>query len=90
MRCRLSERKTERLRQKTGLPIEYATVRGGTDHTVNLVMTDGAVWYLYKDGRLEKCLHKGVCERAKAAYRRYLRRLRIAGMKGRSLPTWSD
>jgi len=54
MTCSLGPKKLKKLREKTGLDIIYARVRGGSDHRVILFVSDGATWHLHKDGTLEK------------------------------------
>ena len=53
-RCALSGRKVFRLRKKTGLPILYATVRGGEGHAISLELEDGSIVILRKDNSLHR------------------------------------
>lgn len=53
MKQQLGDKKLAKVRRETGLDIESATVRGGTDHTLTLYLRDGRVLYLRKDGTLE-------------------------------------
>lgn len=43
MRQALGPKKVRRLREKTGLAIKYALVRGGTGHRTDLHLEDGRV-----------------------------------------------
>lgn len=52
-RQRVGEKKVRKLREKLGLPIVTALVRGGTDHRIDLCLEDGSVTYYWKDGTLE-------------------------------------
>jgi hypothetical protein len=53
-RQKLSEKKTEKLRNKTGLPIIAVLVRGGTDHRKDLLLEDGSICSLFKNGDIIK------------------------------------
>lgn len=53
-RCKIGEKKVKKYRKITGLPVLSALTRGGTDHRVDLLLDDGSVTYLYKDGSMEK------------------------------------
>ena len=53
-RCVVGEKKVEKYRLQTGLPIVTAFVRGGTDHRVDLCLEDGTVASLYRDGTIER------------------------------------
>ena len=53
-RQRLGEKKTRKLREKTGLPVVRAVVRGGTDHRIDLYLEGGVIMSLYRDGTLER------------------------------------
>ena len=55
MRCKLGPKKINQLKHKTGLSIVFAYVRGGTDHRIDLYLSDGTIMYLLKDGSLERC-----------------------------------
>lgn len=49
----LGKKKVAALRRLTGLPVLYVMVRGGTDHRRDLIMEDGSLIHLYKDGQME-------------------------------------
>lgn len=53
-RNRVGEKKVKKLREKTGLPVLTALVRGGTDHRIDLLLEDGSIASLYRDGSIEK------------------------------------
>ena len=59
MRQRLSQKKTARLANETGLDLVGVLVRGDTDHRKDLLLRGGEIWNLYKNGDLEKdsCRH---------------------------------
>ena len=54
MRQRLGPKKVQKLRERTGLPVLFAMVRGGTNHRIDLCLEDGSIMNLYRDGTLEK------------------------------------
>ena len=58
-RQRLSRKSVNRLRRKLCLDIIGVYVRGNTDHTKDLCFPGGVMYYLYKDGSIEKstCTH---------------------------------
>lgn len=43
MRCKIGLRKVAKYRQETGLPVVTATVRGGTNHRIDLHLEDGTI-----------------------------------------------
>jgi hypothetical protein len=51
----MNERKTARIAVKYNLPISHILVRGGTDHRKDLLLKDGSVVHLNKDGTIKKC-----------------------------------
>lgn len=53
MRCAMGAKKVDRLRRMTGLPLVAALTRGGTDHRVDLILANGTMFALYKDGHIE-------------------------------------
>lgn len=53
-RNRIGEKKVKKLREKTGLDILTALTRGGTDHRIDLCLSDRSVMHLYRDGTMEK------------------------------------
>lgn len=53
-RCRVGEKKVLAYRNKTGLPVVAALVRGGTDHRIDLCLEDGVVVHWFNDGTMEK------------------------------------
>lgn len=54
MRQKVGDKKVRRLRKKTGLDVRWASVRGNTNHRVDLYLGDGSIVSKYKDGSLEK------------------------------------
>jgi hypothetical protein len=52
MRCLLSKKKINRLREETGLNIVSATVRGNTDHQIFVTLADGSQCTLDKNWEL--------------------------------------
>jgi len=52
-RQKLNHKKVKKLRLSTGLDILHVLVRGGTDHRKDLLLNDGTVKYLYKNGTIE-------------------------------------
>ena len=50
---RLGAKKLKRLREKTGLDIEIAIVRGGWNLSIKLLLADLTVAWLHKDGSIE-------------------------------------
>lgn len=54
MRCKVGKKKVSAYMKKTGLPVIGASVRGGTDHRIDLYLQDGVIVYWYKDGTMEK------------------------------------
>lgn len=54
MRQRLGKRKVKKYREQTGLDVVAGLVRGGTNHRVDLCISDGSVVYLWPDGTTEK------------------------------------
>ena len=57
MRQLLGTKKTNALREKTGLPIVRVMVRGNTDHRMDLCLKNGTITYLYRNGQIEKSDH---------------------------------
>ena len=55
---RLGKKKLKRLREKTGLDVEIAIVRGGWDHSIKLLLSDLTVAFLNKDGTVEYTEYK--------------------------------
>ena len=53
-RNRLGEKKVKKYKKLTGLPLVSALTRGGTDHRIDLLLEDGSIVSLYKDGTMEK------------------------------------
>lgn len=53
MKQELGEKKTQKLRDLTGLPIRYVLVKGGWNHAKQLVLESGAVVYLSREGQLD-------------------------------------
>ena len=51
---RLGEKKVKKYKKLTGLPLVSALTRGGTDHRIDLLLEDGSIVSLYKDGTMEK------------------------------------
>ncbi len=47
MRQKLGQKKIAQYRRLTGLDIIAGTVRGGTDHRVNLHLSDGSIMYYW-------------------------------------------
>jgi len=58
MRQMLGKRKTQALDaqygERLGSRVVHVQVRGGTDHRRDLLLADGTVWNLYRDGTLKK------------------------------------
>jgi hypothetical protein len=52
-RQRLGLKKTLRLRQQTGLPVVRVLVRGGTNHSRDLLLSTGHIVMLSRDGSME-------------------------------------
>ena len=52
-RNKIGPKKVKRLAEKTGLDVVSALTRGGTDHRIDLFLSDGSVVHLYKDGTIE-------------------------------------
>jgi hypothetical protein len=52
VRQKLGPKKTQRLREVTGLPIARVMVRGGTDHAKTLILEDGRYYDMSKDGAI--------------------------------------
>jgi len=53
-RCAFGPKKIARLqKQFPDLPIRRTLTRGGTDHRIGLLLADGSVMELAKDGKLE-------------------------------------
>jgi len=50
----LGLKKVAKLMQSTGLPLVGVLVRGGTDHRKDLLINDGSVVHLYRDGSMVK------------------------------------
>ena len=54
MRQRVSEKTVRRYARETGLPVEFALVRGGTDHRIDLCLIDGSIVHWWpKTGEFE-------------------------------------
>jgi len=53
MRQTLGKKKIAFYKKKTGLPVVGGMVRGDTDHRVDLLLEDGLVAWLYKNGEIE-------------------------------------
>lgn len=49
----LGPKKLKKLREKTGLDLVAALVRGGTNHRIDLCLRGGSVTHLYKDWSME-------------------------------------
>lgn len=54
MRQALGEKKLKRLRASTGLDVVKATVRGNTDHRIDLWLGDGSIASLWPNGELNR------------------------------------
>ena len=52
-RCVVGQKKVDKYRKQTGLPVVTAMVRGGSDHAVELCLEGGNVVTLFKDGTME-------------------------------------
>lgn len=50
----LSDKNVNKYRKKYGLDIVGVLVRGGTDHRKDLLIKDGTIVHLFKDGTIEK------------------------------------
>lgn len=59
-RCIMNEKKTKKLSQQLGLPIEIILVRGDTDHRKDLYLTGGKIIHLYKNGTMKESKVKWV------------------------------
>lgn len=49
----MGRKKVLAIRRSTGLPVCGVLVRGGTDHRKDLLLEDGTIAHLYRDGKLE-------------------------------------
>jgi hypothetical protein len=49
----LGKKKLQYYREKTGLPVVSAMVRGGTDGRVDLCLEGGVVAFLFRSGEIE-------------------------------------
>jgi hypothetical protein len=52
MRQSVGTRKVRQLAARTGLPVVGAQVRGGTDHRIDLCLSNGSIASLYRDGKM--------------------------------------
>ena len=52
MRQVMSEKNCAKIRNKTGLPIQWVVVRGGTDHRKDLYLIGGSIKHLWPDGEI--------------------------------------
>lgn len=50
----MSSRKVRKIAAQTGLQVMRVLVRGGTDHRRDLLLADGSVVHLFKDGAMER------------------------------------
>ena len=53
-RCKLGEKKIEKLKKQTGLNIVKALTRGNTNHRIDLFVENGTMVYLFKNGIIAK------------------------------------
>lgn len=53
MRQAVGPRKVRQLRERTGLPVISARVRGGTDHRIDLFLEGNRTAYLFRDGSID-------------------------------------